>query len=177
MTIDNTVRPGGPYDDEIRVDPILQALAVISEVHSMIHRSRLWSHWTVIENLSAGNSYDHLLHVITPVHMRIEVSASAESIFSIYEGVTVGNQGTTVTAYNRNRASNSTTDLVISHNPTVVASGVLLGSMLLQGGNKSGSNESFDEWILPSGDYIVRLKNNSNGNANIGVEFNYYHYE
>lgn len=177
MTIDNIARPGGPYDDGIRVDPLLQALVVMGEVHSMIHRGKLWSHWTVIENIGAGASYDHLLQVITPVHIRIIVSASAESVFSIYEGTTFSNQGTPITAYNRNRASANTTDLVISHAPTVTASGTLLGSMLLQGGNKSGSSESFDEWIFPSGNYLAKLKNNSNGSANIGVEFNYYHYE
>ena len=163
------------------VDPVARGLVAMDEIHRMIHRGLMFTAGYFTEGIADDASLDIL--VVTgagqSAHMRFEVAAGGLAEILLYEGVTMSNDGTGITAYNRRRSATQTAAAVVSRAPTVSALGTQLFQGMLPGGEGGhavgGAAESFSEWILKSGTkYLLRTTNRSGQAQAIGADINFY---
>lgn len=153
----------------------------VDVLHARMHEGRYFVHVGEI-TIAPAAIYDHL--VIAPAgtypHLRllgVESTVTPVRIW-LYESPTVTNVGTVHGSNNVKRYSTRTANTVITHAPTITATGsVLLDGHLIPGTNQSGGSgaQSFMEWLLkPTLYYLVRVRNDGNQNATIVFSFEFY---
>lgn len=160
------------------VDRINNALVIQDEIHENIHRGIFYSAGTINEAFAADGVEDILLQVVTPVHLIMSIAVTANAKAVLYENTTFSVAGAAVPSHNRNRFSSNTSDLVVSTGPTITLPGDEIGGSLLPAGSKAQAAgaivHSFHEWILPAGNYLVRVTNLTNQIEKFSLSVDYY---
>lgn len=153
----------------------------VSVEHSEIHEGDLYSYSDVFDIPNSGN---RTILFITPpgpqlLHMFFEMDAEAEGEMYFFESPTISNNGTLVTAINRNRTSSNVAESILFTDPTSTANGTLLRQRHWGSGKATGgSAEMFGEFILlPSTNYILRIVNFTTSPNHCSTEITWYRHE
>ena len=140
-------------------DDIEDALVTIEMEHFMVHQEKAFRVGGVTGSLSTNDTY--VVHILTPagkkVHLRQYTIGTVAYKIDFYENPTLSANGTGITAYNRDRNSNTAPDMTVFYTPTVTggANGTLLSAKRAGSGTTSSSMNPVNEWILkPSEDYL-----------------------
>ena len=155
---------------EAWVDETNRGLVIQDEVHSNIHKGIFFSAFYYDADIGIAASEDVLIRVTSPIHLRLNVSVTADMTILLYEDTTFSAAGTAnMVVSNRNRFSSKETDALFTTGPTVTGVGTQIGWALIPGGSHAqaagSSLGSFQEWVLPTGTYLLRITNVSGGAA------------
>jgi hypothetical protein len=164
----------------IPVDPFTHAVHATDTVHLRIHAGQAFAYHAKL-TITAGASAYLLAKPTSNIHFQaFDIKATGGPAEArLFEAPTTTANGTAATAYNRNRASTTTSNTSIFTGPTVTADGVELDlfALLQTGpGNSATSNESMPhEWILKAGtDYTLKFTNTSAGSIDVYFSFIWY---
>jgi hypothetical protein len=155
-------------DKDRRVARVVEEGLVMTEVlHKHIHDGLLFNIDVYDEALAAGAFLDTLIITATAAketNLIVRSVLGGDGHMHIYEDVTVSDNGTAATGFNRNRTSATTMVATAFDGPTVTDLGTEIHFEIIPGGaggNASGAVSAvFQEWVLkPSAKYIIRLHN------------------
>ena len=162
-------------------DLATHAINVVNYEHHEIHAGRSYV-TTWVQDVGNGGTVNFTLK--TPdsarwVHMLWEVESELESDLKFYEGSTGVSGGGTVTAYNRNRNSEYTSECVAVGTPTVGTVGTLLFQSHMGGGSASarfgGEDRGINEWVLkPNMTYLLQMVNATSSNNYMTIHLDWY---
>lgn len=146
------------------VDGIDKASVVMDEVHYNIHRGIFFTASVYDNNIATESTLDLFIVVNSPIHARMSAAVSAAFTGQLFsDTVVTALTGTEVLPHNRNGFSSKVSDIEILKDPTVTNAGTGMVISYLPGGSKNfatgSTTSSFEEWILPSGNYLLRLVN------------------
>lgn len=170
---------GGPEREDAHVDGTNHAVVTQGEIHYNIHRGIMYSTVWVNEALAALGVEDILVRVVTPIHLRIIAAVTATMKVDLFKDTTftVAGADTLVTS-NRNLFSANVSDLLTTVGPTITLPGTQIGWALIPAGSKAAASGatvgSFEEWVLPVGNYLIRTTNPSNQIEGYSMLLDYY---
>ena len=157
------------------------ALTSIPTEHHKIHQGLAWRAVHELDSLASGATSKFLIRVPAGVspHLRsYRVNSTGNPVLiRLYEGATVTVVGTTVTPRNCKRSVSDTDGVLIYTGATATADGTLLESSRVVGDRHAGSSDdpTIEEWNLkPSTDYLITVKNESNGSVNVILNLFWY---
>jgi len=162
-----------------KIDATNDALVVQDEIHTKIHSGELFTCGASAE-VASGGVVEFLIRVTGGTHARFIGSVAHNMKAELFEDPTTSADGTAVACTNRNRFSSNTATTLVFAGPTVTGDGTRLVEFFIPGGDKQsaggGLGQSFEEWILSPGDYLVRISNNilnpaSAGWAGLTIDF------
>lgn len=111
----------------------------------------------------------------TRVYLGVKVATNVLVQYFIYENPTVSNVGTDLTSYNKDRNSAVAATLDVNHTPTVSSVGTVLTNGYLVTNNVNSESIEDRLWVLKQNEeYLVRVSNNSGGNAYITILLDWY---
>lgn len=126
------------------------------------------------------NTNSRTLLLTTPnttkrVHIAFKIGTNVLVQYFLYENPTISNTGTAVTSYNRDRNSSSAATLTVKHTPTVSDVGTILSQGYLVTNNINNERVEDRLWVLKQNEeYLLRVTNNSGGNAYITILVDWY---
>lgn len=111
-------------------------------------------------------------------HFYIEVLTESEANYKLYESVITSNNGTVVSAFNRNRQDPVVpeNEIVFTHTPTVTNLGTLIETEHWGSGRGVGGvNRAASEWVVKNNTkYLIRLTNATAVNNQVSLKVAYY---
>lgn len=161
-------------------------LEIISSVHEKVHDGQFFYTNHVFTGVTSSSSVDYLIKTDSNeyLHSAFEVDVGADCRTFIYEGTTVSNDGTALTAFNSNRSSSNTLSSTFFHTPTVTGVGTLIkqsyipgttGRRITGGGTGDSIAREGGEVILkPNETYLVRITNVSSDTIIIATNHSFY---
>ena len=171
----------GTADSEsvFKCDTTTSSMQTVEYEHHEIHSGSSYRTSYIVE-LSNGASQDIL--VTTPdttkwAHMTLLVNTKLEAAVYIYENPTITGAGTGVTTYNRNRNVSTAATTVVTHTPSVSATGaVLIWADHVGTGKSSGSeSHSQDEFVLKQNEqYLIRVTNATSSANYVAIHVDWY---
>jgi hypothetical protein len=168
VNIDNIYSP---------TDDVTGAIETIDYPHHEAHEGNLFLVWHKAD-VTGGGTMTILVKVPAGVtaHTIFSVITESETDLGLYEGPTVSNDGTSLTAYNHKRSSTDTGDVTAFHTPTVSVNGTQIdGRHWGSGRGVGGEGRSSEEWLLaPSTNYLVIMTNATAQNNYISFWANWY---
>lgn len=159
-----TGQTNGTYRN-VRLDEVTGYLTFIDVFHHHTHAGEAFISGDLID---LGNGAIRDILIVTPnttywAHMFITITTESETDLKVYEGTTASNNGTAITAFNKDRNSTSVATTLIFHTPTVApgSEGVMLPPMHWGSGKGVGGGErSSEEWVLKQNTkYLLRITN------------------
>lgn len=158
------------------LDEITGALITTTHPHNEIHKGEMFVYCEVTDLaqdaqrdvlISTGDRYVHIVNTTV---------TEAEAEYPFFEGVTASNNGTGVTAYNRNRNSLTTPTNSLFHTPTISNTGTTLCMKHWGSGKGSGGDDrGVNEWVLkPNTKYLIRITNFSQTANHTTIELEWY---
>ena len=156
-------------------------VAATDIIHDRVHQGTVFTANHI--NLAAINNefIDMLVRVPAnwSAHLRWQGSVSGDALGTMFNGPTVTDDGTPITPINFNGFSTLTPKVLIFHTPTVADPGApVLENIYIPGGahgqSHGGQGGSFEEVIIPPGDFLGRLTNISGNNAIIQIIVTWY---
>ncbi len=142
---------------------------------------------TYSEVTDLANGAERNILLVTPApdptskryHLTIELEAESEIDYKFYEDTTTSNNGTSVTAFNRNRQDPVVVpgdEIVITHTPTVATVGTLLETEHFGSGRGIGGGvRGGSEWVLKNNaKYLIKVKNETANSNFVTIKLNYY---
>lgn len=173
----------GSADVTIRSDDGSQIVTITADVlskqrldvlaleylHQKIHDSLSFFANRYATGLNNGTAYDVILVTSSArCHLRLDMTTLGGGNLEIREAATTSNNGTSVTAFNRQRASATVGTMTVFHTPTVTGTGTLLATILLvgAGGKTSGSFDEMDYEIILAANTKYLLRFNSTAGSN-----------
>jgi hypothetical protein len=163
-------------------DAYAHATTVIQEQHRLIHDGMMFHASGRAVDVGVGANYDVLINVPAGLYPHMQkllwTLESGPCDLKVYEGATTSADGTTITAFNLNRISSITPDLVGTHTPTVTGVGTLIHDRYVATAGKDTGLVAVtagEEWILqPDTKYLIRLTNNTGSILDLGFEMSWY---
>jgi len=158
-----------------KIDPATGFLVTSDHNLNAIHAGKHFTYSAVDTAVSGAGTVEMLLRVPvttpeTEAHVHFFGAVSSDMIGYLFEDPTTSADGTPATPKNRHRASVLTPNMLLFTGPTVTADGTQLTSIYLPGGKDSGGQgESFAEWVLDAGDYLIRVENISGQNNAVAM--------
>lgn len=146
-------------------DARFKAIVALTVQNQRIQDGLMYEASRYVASVANNANVDVLIRVgAKPQHLCAKLSAGGDALFGLYEAPTVTNDGTPITAFNRNREVVTPPLSVFTHSPTVTAPGVAVRQQLLPGGSGNGSQgrvlDDVDEWVLKRNTaYLLRLTN------------------
>lgn len=161
------------------VDETNNALVVQDEIHANIHRGIFFTACYLDESVADTDELDIAFTVVSPIHVRFSVAVGGNTTAKLHSGTTfTAETGTAIAANNRNMFSSNVSDIAIEADPTITVIGDEESCTLVPGGTKQSAvgsaSASFEEWILPAGSYLLRLKNISGAAKPMSVALDFY---
>lgn len=151
----------------VRLDEATGYLVFTDVFHHETHSSNAFIAGDLID---LGNGLVRDILIVTPntthwAHMFITIVTESETDLKMYEGTTASNNGTAITAFNKNRNSATAATTLIFHTPTVApgSEGVMLPPLHWGSGKGVGGGErSSEEWELKQNTkYLLRITNST----------------
>lgn len=165
--------------DQTTVDYIdgTAAQAVVTNNEAAIADARAYYISVFNAALGAGLDQEVLIRTAaTETSLTSIGTATGPSLVEFFENTTVSDDGTPVPTFNRNRVSPQASAAEVFVGPTVTDDGDSLGQYLIVGGGGGGQSSSpigtaeFPlEWILPPGQYLMRVTNQDVGDISSSV--------
>lgn len=180
--VENVRIVGVDSNQPVQVENTLgvKSLAIAEFTHALVHAGEIFTVSGIAAAVVDAASFELLINVPADktLHVVLEGSATGDAKGYIYEGPTVSANGTAVIPTNRNRTSSGLADSLFYMTPTVTTTGDLLFSTYMPGGVKKtaggSSGESFGEWILAPGLYLMRFTNSSGAAADMSAQMTFY---
>ncbi len=163
-----------------QIDATDGAYKVIDHEHALIHKGILFS--LCQSNPAIANNGEILYQFKTPADGTVDIHLKDLKVWlvdnpweiELIEAPTVTDGTSQLTPINRNRKSSNTSQLTVYSDPTNISGGTVLGSCLAGGGSGIGQADSggvdgftLEYELMPSTDYVLRVKNTS-GTVNPG---------
>lgn len=163
-------------------DAISGALTTLDTVHKRVYDGEFFTGGANNPALANDGELDCLLVVTTTAHLRMSTVSDGLTQVWLYEGTTVSAAGAVQTVFNRNRESALVSDAVMTAGPTITDLGTALITSIIPGASGAGPASgaggaavSWEEWVLPAGTYLMRMKNISGGAAAMSFIIDFYH--
>ena len=176
--------------DDIRIVPATNSLQTINNSHHEVHEGSSFGCIGVVE-LANGAVFD--LQITTPgntkwIHLTVSYDTESETLFQMYENVTINVAGTTLAPIHHNRNKTGTASGLASgglasiENANTIAAesdtdtigvGAILLSTGVSGAGKDGGDDSHEhEWILKQSEtYTLRWTANAAGYTDYHLEW------
>lgn len=167
--------------------------SVITTTHAinMVHQGYVWNTGHYFTNVADNAAAELLIKnsAAEELHGEIAISVGGNSIFELFEGPTVGANGTSLPIGNHNRqiilnSPAPTTGVTAFHTPThnspqTYGTQIHPGALLAGGtGPKAaggGGGTPGEQWIFAkSTDYIIKVTNISGGAVDISIDYVYH---
>jgi len=174
-------------EERYKFDPIAHAVTVIQEQHRLLHDGFMFQTSGKQTGWLDTTSEEFLIRCPAACFPHVQTMllnfGKGDIDFLAFEGPTVTDPGTALTAQNPNRASSNTPDLLLYATPTTSADGTQIFTLWTpptatgvgQSANGVRGIGQGSEWVLaPSTDYLVRLTNNSGATIDWSYEFAWY---
>lgn len=178
MTVSKTARSAftpGPEGD----------LTTISWEHEMVHDGEMYR----ASHLAAAVANDGTASIVTivgtqaNVHAVFDVATAVAAYVYLYEDSST-TAGTSLSAYNMDRASENAAYATLKHTPAITTAGTAIQVAYMNGGSGNASASrvgsiarAATEWILTAGQYVLRVTNKSGTAADIAVGITFYEVE
>ncbi len=161
-----------------RIDPVTQALILISYGHHQLHAGNMF---TVFEVNDLGNGANRTLLIVTPdttrwAHLVWEFEHELEATIDFYKDSIYIAPGTIVPSFNRNGNSTNVATTLVYHSPTLLDAGMLIATIQQGDGKKAGGSDRVaNEFILEQNTaYLIRITNNTASNNLASMKLNWY---
>ncbi len=161
----------------VGLDEITRSLNYLDHSHHEVHEGDAYTYCEQ-NTLNADATRDLL--IVTPDtgvwgHFLWRIRGSGEASMALYEGTTTSNDGTGVTEVNRNRNSANTSDLVVTHTPTITGVGTVICMQHFGSSQKAGGEErAVNEFILKQNTkYLLRVTSEAASN-DLSTEIDWY---
>ncbi len=147
---------------------------IISSVHSRVHQGQAFMAFA--NDSTLGNTDTLNIKVTTGTtapHMVFDVHAKLDFEFKIYEAP-ASSGGTSITAFNKNRVSATTSTLTLVSNTGSISGGTTILHDLISEGHKVGGNVDFDRELIlkTSTDYVFEITSLAGSNmGHINLEW------
>lgn len=159
-------------------------IETIDSVHNEAHDGRMFVHFGEAALTAAGGatpSISHLMRIPANVYpklrsVRATISAGDVKVY-LYESPTVTLPGTVHSSINVKRYSTRTSQMQISHDPTIAATGTIIDGFEIFGTNQIGGvgTSGVAEFLLKSAtDYLLTFTNVSNQALNLIYQFEFF---
>lgn len=160
----------------------------VERAHYMVHASKFWSASKIFSNIADNGTAIIICQVgANEMHLGCGFGSGGNFTYELIEGVTATSNGTTLTAYNNNRARDTATSAQWFHTPTGLSTtGTTIFSGFVGGGEKNAAIGGADgspvrggsEWLLaPSQKYAFRITNLAGSTQTCWLGFGYYERE
>ena len=138
---------------------------IITSVHDRIHSGVFYRADDSATLALIGDKRHVYIQTTGITHFRLSVFGIARGKSVLYEAPTVSASGTGILSYNRNRNLSNTATTLLSHTPTITASGVAIATNHFGFDHKTGGSFTDNEWILASGvNYLIEVETEVNTN-------------
>lgn len=161
----------------LRVDPLTETLQVIDHPHHEIHQGSFFNAYHFNDLAGTTSMYYHFIVAAgKALHITMDLFVEAELLIYIYEAPTTLNDGTLITAYDRNRDTGNTPTALVHHSPNITANGTQIAFSYVPAGKfSSGGQSTRFEWIFKkSTKYLVRIQNLLGTASQYSVNFDWY---
>ena len=157
------------------------AVSVTDVIHDRIHQGTFFQSNNFEAAVANNGTLEMLVRVTTGAHLRWSANVGGDSLGTFYNGPTLTDDGTALSAVNFNTFSSLTAVTEVYDGPTYSDPGTpVLENIFIPGGSKGqvtgGSGGAFEEFVLGPGDYLGRLQNIS-GNNNVPLQIIVHWYE
>lgn len=156
-------------------------LYAMSKATSRIQDGELYSATHLFSSIADTNSAEMVgITGDKDAHLMVLVKAGGKCEIDFEKGTTFTDNGTEVTAVNRNETSSNSATASIYHSPNTDSSGTVFAEDFIPGGGKQnaligGEGGTRQEYIIePNSNHVLRVKNTSGGAINIFVKFVWY---
>jgi len=163
------------------VDRSLLALSVMDEIHSQIHRGKLFTASYVFEGVADSANADILFTAPAGanVHMRHSCDVGGDAYLQLFKNVTASADGTAVPITNMNQVSVLTAGTLAYRTPTITDTGSALPQRYIAAGSaghaSGGQGLGFGETIFPAGQkHLIRATNKSGQARTIAINLHFY---
>lgn len=157
--------------DVIKFDDMTSALNVIDYAHHEIHSG---SHYKSGYQDTTMDTDDTIALVFTTpdttkhMHWVLTAQSTGACTIQVFSSPTLSAEGTEVTPFNRNQNSSNTSDMIVSHTPTITANGTKIsekwvgsiGFKETTGGESRGDSELI---LKQNTQYLVLCTANADG--------------
>ena len=164
--------------DPISIDENTRAIATIEWEHYQVHAGNTF---TVLEVTDLGNMAVRDILVVSPdttkwAHVVWEIEHELETLIQFYRDTIYTDNGTPITAFNRDGNSSNTATTLVYHTPTITNVGTLVGTIQQGNGKKAGGSDRLaNEFILKQNcAYLIRISNLTVNNDLIFMKLNWY---
>lgn len=157
-------------------EKISQRLSLINHIHANIHDGISFAaEYDFGVVLKDGGTSEVLLQIPADnyVHLyehNFNPDAQPGQV-EIFEGTTFSAEGTTMEAENLNRISGKTSNIAVTHTPTITADGTridIIGKTASK--NSSDNSVKYVEWnLMPDTNYLIRYTNKSTADTTVCV--------
>jgi len=169
------------FDTKTTSDDTYGYLITIPIEHHKIHEG---DHYVVHEAATVASGTPKKWFISVPAtgqfHLTFECASSKNGTIELSEGPTVSAEGTALTAYNSDRNSSNTSNLVIKKDPTSSAQGNVIDGHVMgtdatnPAGTDGGSVSREQEWLLKnSTTYLITYTSLTNANR-VSLNLRYY---
>ncbi len=157
-------------------DAVTNALYVASGLENKVGAGKLYSvHYTASVNTGSNLNLSLLTTATNVAFVTARVVSTQIVAATLFEGTTVSNAGTTVTAYNHRRDVATAPATVVTHTPTITADGTGLISGFVVPANAANYVPVVDVWMFKADTrYMIRVANSSGSTASISVMLDWY---
>ncbi len=161
------------------VEAYSKALKVIETDHAHIHDGNGYEVSGLIPALAASGVSYFYINPSVPIHWR-DFSIKSDGgpvLIELFENPTVTADGSSITAYNRNRLSSNTATAAVSSGPTVTADGTrIFVDKIFVAGNQGGESQGPPvEWIIDGGNtYLLKITNEDTNTTDFVYQFFWY---
>lgn len=163
------------------VDETNEALVFQDEIHTNIHRGKMYSASYLDMSVADDGTIEILVQVASDQssHLRFGGSVGGDCEMQIYKGTTFSSAGTSMSSHNRNGFSSNTASTTVTHSPTLTGDGTQIYTGAIPGGtfifSTGAQTRFFEEWILETSSvYLMRVTNRSASNTPISIVLDFY---
>ncbi len=156
-------------------------LYCLTDHQAEIRKGNLYSATHLFSSIADTNSAEMVgITGDKDAHLMVLVKAGGKCEIEFEKGTTFTDNGTEVTAVNRNETSGNSATTSIYHSPNTDSSGTVFAEDFIPGGGKSnaligGEGGTKNAYIVESdSNHVLRVKNISGGSINIFVKFIWY---
>lgn len=157
--------------------PEQMKVKTMTHMQAATHQGKLFSANHLFTGISDTNSVEMVgITGSKAAHLIVLIKSNGEAEIEFEKGTTFTDNGTEVTAVNRNETAKRTAKATIYHTPNVNSSGAVFSYGLIPGGSgkftKVGGEVGQSEFIIaPNTNHLASVTNTSGSDSKILIEF------
>ena len=164
--------------DEAMMDASTNAIVVLDQEHHETHEG---DHYFIKTQADVAAVTTYFMFVTpdttTEIHARSSIATEGEFIVEIFEGGTVSDNGTPITAMNNLRSSANVAELLNYGGPTVTTDGTLIWSARVGSGKDATVSDAQGYEIIAKRNEIYLFKLTKVGATTLWIDSDFWWYE